>query len=461
MSDNYDNTSDSPNAQPKKTVDESSLNIAQTQTDHALSTIEFLTTKFTSLDLYNWMTTVLEEVYSSVLQQATATALLAAQQLAFERQQPIPKYIQSSYWEAPLLLDANLTQETGNAPDRKGLTGSARLLRDVFQLEQYAINTDQRKQNLTKTISLFQYAPAAFQQFRTNGRLFFDTTIQQFDRDFPGHYIRLIKRVRVSIIGLINPIENIKATLSTTGISRVVVKDNQQFKETTIERLPESISLTSPINTTGQFDFDLFQQNDMLQPFEGMGVASSWSFELPKPSNVSLDYDAIADILITIDYTAIHSEDYKHQVIQHLNTTFSADRAFSFRNEFPDQWYDFNNMEEVEETVYIPVEFEVLRADFPANLENIQVKELTLYFTNENGLPNMTARLGLNNIQTSFIGVSDGIVSSRHGAGPAQGAGIRTSRPVRRGRGDACDAAVQSAQADRWIDDCRFRNIGP
>ena len=51
---------------------------------------------------------------------------------------------------------------------------------------------------------------------RESGVLVFRTPMQIFDRDFPGHYLRLIKRVRVSVIALIPPSEGVRATLSTT-----------------------------------------------------------------------------------------------------------------------------------------------------------------------------------------------------------------------------------------------------
>jgi Tc toxin complex TcA C-terminal TcB-binding domain len=59
--------------------------------------------------------------------------------------------------------------------------------------------------SLTKTISLAELDPFAFQQFRDTGVLAFATPMGLFDRDFPGHYLRLIKRVRTAVIALIPP----------------------------------------------------------------------------------------------------------------------------------------------------------------------------------------------------------------------------------------------------------------
>ena len=94
--------------------------------------------------------------------------------MAFERQEVPPSYILADYWEAPGDMSLGMGPE-GEGPDRRGLTGSARLLQDIFQLDQYAFKTDQRKLQLTKTISLAQRAPAEFERFRTTGVLPFGT----------------------------------------------------------------------------------------------------------------------------------------------------------------------------------------------------------------------------------------------------------------------------------------------
>jgi hypothetical protein len=63
------------------------LTIAGIRSDNAADGIHFLATKFTSVDLYSWMSGVLQGVYRFFLQQATAMAKTAENQLAFERQE--------------------------------------------------------------------------------------------------------------------------------------------------------------------------------------------------------------------------------------------------------------------------------------------------------------------------------------------------------------------------------------
>ncbi len=351
--------------------------IAQTQTQYADATLEFLSSKFTNAELYDWMAGVLEDVYRYFLQQATAMAQLAASQLAFERQQTPPQIIGADYWDVP--TESGVTE--GGATDRRGLTGSARLLRDIVQLDQFAFESDKQRLNLTKTLSLARMAPIDFQRFRTTGVLPFGTPLGLFDEDFPGHYLRLIKRVRTSVIALIPPTLGIRATLSCTGLSRVVI-GGPPFETVAVTRPPSSVALTSPREATGVFE--LTPQPEMLLPFEGLGVDTSWELRLPRASNL-FDFETIADVLVTIEYTALDSAEYRDVVIRGLGRERSAERPFSFRRHFPDQWYDLNNPSSADGPLV--VSFRTSRQDFPPNIEDLRISHLALYLPTREGEP--------------------------------------------------------------------------
>lgn len=352
--------------------------IAVLQREQANETIEFLQRKFTNVDLYDWMSNILEEVFSYFLQQATSVALQATNQLAFERQETPPQYIQQDYFDPPASNSLSSLSDGGEA-DRRGLTGSARLLQDIFQLDQYAFDTDSRKQQLTKTISLASIAPISFQQFRETGVLTFATLMELFDRDFPGHYLRLIKRVRINVLALVPPIEGIKATLSNTGLSRIVVGETI-FQTINVRRDPEVISLSSPTDATGLFE--LQPESEFLNPFESTGVDSIWEFKMEKASNF-FDYNTIADVLMTIEYTALNSFTYRQQVIQRLGTDVSLTKAFSFRNQFADQWYDLNNPQQ--SSTPMLVKFKTNKEDFAINVEDLFIEQVALYLSIKDG----------------------------------------------------------------------------
>ena len=385
-------------------------NIAGIQADHAQATLDFLDNKFGTAELYDWMSGVLEDVYSYFLFQAATVAKQASAQLAFARQQPPPSYIQDDYWSAPS------SGFGGAEPDRRGLTGSARLLQDITQLEQFALDNEKRNQNLEKTLSLARMAPVEFQRFRQTGVIVFATPMELFDRDFPGHYLRLIKRVRLSIPALIPPVESIRATLTSSRLSRVVI-GGDIFQTVRVQQGPEQVAYTSARNASGVFELD--PQPTLLLPFEGIGVDTQWQLQLPKAAN-HFDFSSIADALITIEYTALNDFNYREQVIGGLSARMSAERAFSFRRDFPDQWYDLHHSEATDRPM--TVRFDTRRADFPANLDALRIDSVALLVARSNGA---SFELPVSHLRFSEGGgvgeiggeadTIDGIISTRRG----------------------------------------------
>ena len=226
--------------------------IAGIQLSYAAATADFLATKFTNTELFEWMSGVLAGVYAYFLQQATALARLAQAQLAFERQEPTGGFIQDDYWQPP---PTHRPAAAAGQPDRRGLTGSARLLEDITRLDQYAFDTDRRKLHLTQTFAVSQLAGVELQRFRETGVLTFATPEELFDREFPGHYLRLVKRVQVSLIALLPP--RPRGPGDAVGLRRVPHRRRPRpFETVTLRRDPESIAFTSPINATGLFELE-------------------------------------------------------------------------------------------------------------------------------------------------------------------------------------------------------------
>jgi hypothetical protein len=103
--------------------------------------------------------------------------------------------------------------------------------------------------------------------------------------------------VRISIVALIPPTEGVRATLTTSGVSRVVT-GGDIFQTSEVRRSPELIAFTSPTNATGVFE--LQPTEEMRLPFESMGVDTHWELRRPKAAN-QVDYNTIADVLVTIE----------------------------------------------------------------------------------------------------------------------------------------------------------------
>lgn len=348
--------------------------IAGLEQTHALDVLNFLLSKTFNEEMYRWIASVLEDVYRYFLQEATAVARLAERQLAFERQQAPLKVVQMDYWNLP----ADPTN--GGGADRLGLTGSARLLKDIFQLDNYAFETRQRKQVLSITLDLAEMFPLEFQHFRETGVLIFNTSLSQIDRQFPGYYLTLIQQVHISVVALIPPTRGISATCTSAGISRTVVKGDA-FQTVTIRNLPERIAMTAASTSSGVMELEPDSQT-LLSPFEGSGLDTMWELRMPKASN-HFDYNTIATVLFKIDLTALHSFDYEREVIQRLDRHVSFDRAFDFRQVFADVWYDLNHPDQTDTPMV--VRFETRRSDFPVNLSDLSIQNVVLYLVRKDG----------------------------------------------------------------------------
>ncbi|HEV2068797.1 MAG TPA: LamG-like jellyroll fold domain-containing protein [Acidimicrobiales bacterium] len=368
-------------ARDHKAVATKEEEIAKLQATQAKATVEFLDRQFTNQELYAWMSGVLGGIYRYFLQQATALALMAQGQLAFERAESPASLVQADYWEPPAM--GTSSNGPGRAPDRRGLTGSVRLLQDIHQLDQYAFETDKRRLNLSQTFSLAERTPLEFQLFRESGVLRFATPMQWFDEDFPGDYLRLIRRVSVSVVGLIPPGRGIRATLRSSGISRVVV-GGDSFGEVVVRRDPEVVALSSPVAATGVFELDI--QSELSLPFESTGVDTSWKLEMPHAAN-PFDFRSLGDVLMTLEYTALHSDDYRRQVIERLNraTRRTGDQAFSARRDFPDEYYRLLNPEPQTASGERTARLDLSRDDFPTNLDGLTVQDVVVYLAPRDG----------------------------------------------------------------------------
>jgi hypothetical protein len=230
--------------------------------------------------------------------------------------------------------------------------------------------------------------------------------------------------VTTSVIALIPPSQGIRAILATVGTSRVVI-GGDSFRTVVLQRGPEQVALSSPANATGLLALDRSYpagsdpQAEMLAPFEGIGVDTTWELQIPMAAN-PFDYSTIADVLISIDYTALDSPDYRQQVIRQLDSTTSADRGYSFRYQFADQWYELNNPQQ--SATPMVVIFTTERNDFPPNLtDGPTIKQIVLYFAPSSGrsfeIHSVSLQCG-----TGLKGTADtenDVISTRRGNGGA------------------------------------------
>lgn len=415
--------------------------IARIQRNQAIDMLRFLSTKFTGREFYDWLQGVLAEIYASLLRMATTTAQQAERQLSFQRQQSLPGIIKQNYWAAASGWDT--TNSIQNLPDRRGITGSARLLQDISTLDQYAFDSEKRLLNLSQTFSLSRQFPIEFQELGQTGLLNFATTLSMFDEGFPGHFMRLIKKVRVTVIALIPPTQGIRATLSTGGLSRVVTGD-PNFPIVVIRQNPQAVALSSAVASTGVFELDV--QSDLVYPFDGMGVDASWTLELP-PAGNPFDFNTLFDVLITFEYTALNNSNLRERAVKQLPARMVSDRSWSVRQDLPDVWYDLANQASNQLEVLLPLS----KADFPSYPGSISIEEVLITVRMVNG------NTGDFTVSPSFTRPSGEVVSGLavpavHGVASSRQSGAATWRSTVLSETNRTNASVST-----W----RFELIDP
>ena len=201
------------------------------------------------------------------------------------------------------------------ALDRLGRHGdSQRDLERARQLEELVPHhtwvRDQRQYQLTKTVSLASLDPAALTTLKQTGECSVTIPEALFDRDHPGHYMRRVRTIRLTIststgldggvrCGLSFVRGTVRSSASTAGGYARTGPEDPRFEDS---NATQSVSAGAVRKTGGLLEADLAR--GLFPPFEGQGPAGSeWRIRLEGEAD-QLDLDTIADVTLHIRYTA-------------------------------------------------------------------------------------------------------------------------------------------------------------
>ena len=314
------------------------------QTDNHNKEDDFLHSKFTNQDLYDWMLNELSSVYFQSYQLAYDIAKRAERCFRYELGLGDSSYIQFGYWDSL----------------KQGLLSGEKLHYDIKRMEMAFYEQNRRDYELHKPVSLMQLDPLELLKLRQNGECYIEIPETVFDADYPGHYFRRIKSVSLTIPCVTGPYTTVAATLTMTSNSLrkdTTLLSNKYARDTTgtDPRFRDEVAAIASIATsTAQHDAGLFELNfrdERYLPFEGAGAITSWHLKL-NPDFPSFDFTTIADVVVHLDYTARDGgEILRAQVVQEFNQALDnialaenrsgLTRMFDIRREFPDKWYQF------------------------------------------------------------------------------------------------------------------------
>jgi len=301
---------------------------------------QLLHDKFTNEDLYLWMQGEISRLYYEYYRFAFDTARRAERAMKWELMRPEldgQSFVKFNYWDG----------------GRKGLLAGEALHLDLKRMEMAYHDNNKRELELTKHVSLRQLNPLALLQLKATGTC--QVTIPEwlYDRDCPGHYMRRIKNVALSIPSVVGPYTSVNCTLSllkSTVRKSAIQKDGQYARQgPDDDRFANYVgAVQSIVTSSGQNDSGLFETNlrdERYLPFEGAGAESTWKLDLPK-DYLSFDYNTIADVILHIRYTARQGVE-PGKVKASLDEIFQeVERSslailFSLRHDFPTEWSAF------------------------------------------------------------------------------------------------------------------------
>jgi hypothetical protein len=314
----------------------------EVQSEQAQQTLDFLSNKFTNVDLYQFMATTLNRTYQAVYKLAFNAARTAERAFQFELGVD-DSFIQFGYVDSLY----------------KGLLAGEQLIYDLKRMDVAFLERNKRELEIQKPISLAVINGRALQDLRETGACEFELPEVLFDLDFPGHYFRRIRAVRLTIPCVTGPHTSVSAKLSllSSAMRKDSAADSEAYAYGGFEDqrfVHDLVGIQSIATSSAQNDAGLFELNfrdERYLPFEGAGVISRWRLELPTKLH-QFDYNTISDVVMQLSYTARDAggtlrKGAEDQIQAALNTILKTAsesetglvRAFSLRKEFPDVFH--------------------------------------------------------------------------------------------------------------------------
>ena len=324
------------------------LNNHQRQIENATEVHDFLRDKFTNHALYLWMQRETAALYYQMYELALHTARQAQRAFNYERGHTARSFIPSELWD-------NL---------HEGLLAGERLQLAVRQMEKAYYDENCREYELTKHISLRLHRPESFLQLKLTGQCEIEIPEWMFDLDYPGHYLRRIKNMTLTIPCVVGPYTGIHCRLTLLSSStRIDPRLNipshacciEDKRENSYEALADDFRIvkqyaaTEAIATSnGQRDGGVFELNfrdECYLPFEFAGAVSRWRIELP-PENNHFDLDTMSDVIMHLNYTAREGGDLLRQAANDVAQKYlpgDGVRLFDMKQELPEAWGLFSD----------------------------------------------------------------------------------------------------------------------
>jgi len=198
----------------------------------------------------------------------------------------------------------------------RGLLAGESMMLDLQRMELGYQQRHERRLEIAKIFSLKSLGQSAspakdyIAELKANGAIEFGFTEEQFDADYPSHFLRQIKTVSVTFPALLGPYQSVGASLTqlsnTLFLTPAKSLDDERGAVTNL-RAYQQVALSRGLDDSGLFQLEF---NDARYlPFEGTGVTSQWQLAFPGWRNVNGNpakelLDNLTDVIVQVRYTA-------------------------------------------------------------------------------------------------------------------------------------------------------------
>lgn len=277
--------------------------------------------KSTSVSLYRWLRSQATTWHATLFDVAVSLCNSAQACWQYETGNYDRQIIRTPIWQA----------------DRYGLNAGGELRLDLHRLETEFLLRHERHQELRKIVSLqalvgeglvsdaggdaLETWDDVLGALKNSGELKFGLSEMLYDQDYPGHYLRRLHSVALTLPALLGPYQNIRATLTQTQSRLVTTPDREAVLFLTPKlheeegpgdgryvmvslRPRQQVCLSSASQDIGLVTAT--ETDDRYLPFEGTGAVSDWHLKFPRHDAQAELIDSLSDIILEVRYFALN-----------------------------------------------------------------------------------------------------------------------------------------------------------
>jgi hypothetical protein len=320
----------------RQTIAERELANHEAQLEQSRDELDFVRTKQTSINLYEWLAADIGSTYYRTFQLAHSVALQAQRAMQDELGSD-KRYIGFSHWNGA----------------HRGLQAGERLMQDVLEMESQYHAQNARPPAKTVNINLAALDPIALADLKSKGTCSFELPETFWDQHAPGLYHRRFASVAISVPAVVGSFSGVHGRLTIEratyrkdptvpqpngdGTDPYLRQQDDPRFVTEYARPGDFILLSTGVRDTGVSGAEA--REDRYGAFENLGVDSAWRLDISQRDN-TFDLATISDVILHVEYTARDGGTTLQTAARSALASASSAEGFvvSLRQQFAREW---------------------------------------------------------------------------------------------------------------------------